>query len=102
MTLADIHRHADSNGVSTGTDDTTPPGTFYAVATVLGMTTAYLLAGDVDNPAAPILGRIEYGHRHVAVAYIGDRLKGGQMIRVGEDEAEVFARMLAARTQGTS
>lgn len=93
MTLADIRATTDTNGVSTGTDDTTPPGTFYAVATVLGVTTAYLLAGDVDDPNAPILGRIEYTLGRPPVAYIGDRLKGGQMTRMEDDEAAVFQRI---------
>lgn len=91
-TLADIRRNADTDvPVTTGTSDATPEGTFYAGTHISGIWTVYLLAGDVDDPSAPVLGRIE--HAQTVSAYRGSSLKGGRFIgHTGERDA--FAAML--------
>lgn len=77
-TLADIRRAAECD-VRTGTDDTTPAGTFYATTKMLGIVTTYLLAGTDGDDAAPIIGRLE-SHAGVTIAARGTGLKGGSPI----------------------
>lgn len=99
-TLADIRRAANRD-VHTGTDDTTPDGTFYALAEVLGIATTYLLVGDPGDDNAPIVGRIEH-QQQGSVAMVGHTIKGGMSLRRDEmtDSATAFRAMrrLTARS----
>jgi hypothetical protein len=90
-TLADITRAAIGPTWS-GTDSTTPEGHFLMVANVVGITTTYLLAGEVGDSGAQIVGRIE-NLPGVLNVVRGNGIKGGTPI-VAYSSEEAFARMI--------
>jgi hypothetical protein len=81
MTLAELRRSAQI--VWVGIDDDVPPGHFVAVADVLGISTSYLLAGNLQDEDAKVVGRIE--HIYPPCAYRGNGLKGGRLLSHGSD-----------------
>lgn len=100
-TLADIRRAAETN-VHTCVDRDCPDGHFAATTKILGVTGTYLLAGELDDPQAAIVGRIEYeapggvllpSHR----AYVGGGLKGGQWL-ASYDTEDAFLKMTERST----
>lgn len=99
-TLTDICMAADVP-VHTCVDDATPAGHFIATTRILGVTASYLCAGVLDDPQAPIVGRIEYG------AEPGDRvtvvrgagIKGGTWLTGVADEVEAFQAMVNGSTR---
>lgn len=75
-TLANIQASAEAE-VITFIDDSTPAGHFTAHTIILGIHTSYVLAGALDAPDAPIVGRVEI-HGKGNTAYRGNGLKGGE------------------------
>lgn len=96
-TLADIRKAAESP-VHTVIDDDAPAGHFLATARILGITTTYLCAGELDDEAAPIVGRIEWapsGSAGWPTAARGAGLKGGTvLLSQWEYSADAFAAMV--------
>lgn len=88
MRLADIHTTAKT-AIHCGTDSTTPNGTFYATTRIMASTITYLLAGEVGDPAAPIIGKIVDGD-----FYLGNRIHGGGWF-MPASTADGFNQMLA-------
>jgi len=79
-------------------DHSTPKGFFAATARIVGVTTTYLLQGKKGAKDAPIVGRVELHEQFMsgnlkAVAYRGDRLKGGEPAFDFEGYAEFFAHI---------
>lgn len=93
-TLTDIRKAADVD-VHTCVDDTCPAGHFTATTKVLGFVTTYLLAGDVDDPQATIVGRIELPPLPDLLTkpprvWRGSGLKGGEWMPRPADSAAAF------------
>jgi len=79
-------------------DHSTPKGFFGVTARIVGVTTTYLLQGKKGAKDAPIVGRVELHEQFMsgdlkAVAYRGDRLKGGEPAFDFEGYAEFFAHI---------
>ncbi|WP_159600535.1 hypothetical protein [Agromyces humi] len=79
-TLADVIA-ASSLPVTTGVDYTTPDGHFGATAVIVGVLTAFTLRGEIDDPAAVIVERIEF-HQGRSHRYVGGGLKGGVLTKL--------------------
>lgn len=99
--LASILGHAESK-TSVYTDGNTPEGHFAATSKILGVVTTYLLRGTVvGDPDAPIVGRVEIQEQNIgtehyrAVAYRGDRLKGGELVSNFRDYEEAFGSFVS-------
>lgn len=96
-TLADLRKNIDDGTeLWTGTDDSTPEGTFIATAKVLGIVTTYLLEGQTGDEGAAILGRIEHQGTMAAprrAAYASNGIKGGSYVGSADDE-DLFATMV--------
>lgn len=77
----DITRAARGATVASFIDDSTPEGHFGATMIFLGVLTTYLLKGELDDPNAPVVGRVEANmEAKTILAYRGTRLKGGEII----------------------
>ncbi|MBC9704860.1 MAG: hypothetical protein H9W81_07770 [Enterococcus sp.] len=92
-TLKSIKKAADIDIVATSNGDA-PEGHFVATTKVLGLTTTYLLNGELDDEDAVIVGRVEIiekpnkANSYRTNAYRGSRIKGGELISAGSyDEA---------------
>ena len=91
-TLADIRKN--STAVATGTDSTTPEGTFYAVAklSIDDSVRTYLLRGQDGDDNAPILGVIVSDS---SMAFRTSRLLGGTALPGRHHSSqEAFAQMV--------
>lgn len=81
-TLADIRKVSDID-VRTFVDDTTPQGTFIALATLPGVRVDYLLRGSAEDENAVIVGRTEFHPEDKTLYYTGSGIRGGQWMLRG-------------------
>lgn len=98
-TLADIHAVAENDIVSAFCDDSIPAGPYFgATAKVLGITTVYLLEGEMGAEDAVIRGRIELppvGKSAKRTDFaIGGNLKGGKWGGLFISAEDAFAKMV--------
>lgn len=91
----EIPAYPHSN-VVTYLDSSTPSGTFCGTCKVLGITTTYLMRGDKNDPRATILGRIEVTARGHANSYVGNGIKGGNLIPADTTESAFAAMLMSA------
>jgi hypothetical protein len=85
-TLATIRNAAVNDKLAIVDETQFAPELHSVFAQILGITTAYIVQGNLEDDSAEILGRVEYSpdfasaHAGAPTAYRGDGLKGGEYL----------------------
>lgn len=93
--FADVMKSIDAETItSVYTDSSTPANTFAATIKSLGIVRTYLFAGALEDPNAPVLGRVDLVRNYTKLAFRGSGLMGGTPLNSNSTYDELFQAML--------